>query len=64
MSPEIREVGVLYFLEGLTQKEIAEMIECPETTVNYYVGLARKHLSARLKDFRPVQRRETNAGRK
>jgi RNA polymerase sigma factor (sigma-70 family) len=63
MSPEVREVAGLYFTERLTQKEIAETLGIPEKTVNYYVGLARKHLSARLKDFTPktIQESESNA---
>lgn len=62
MSPEVREVAGLYFTERLTQKEIAETLEIPETSVNYYVGLARKHLSARLKDFtaKPIQESDAN----
>jgi RNA polymerase sigma factor (sigma-70 family) len=51
LAPKLREVATLSFRRGCTQTQIAEIMELPETTVNYYIGLARKQLTAKLKGF-------------
>lgn len=47
-------VVVLYYLEGLSLKEIAEILEVPEGTVKSRLHYAREALRERLTEWRPA----------
>ncbi|RME38791.1 MAG: sigma-70 family RNA polymerase sigma factor [Thermoflexia bacterium] len=47
-------VVVLYYLEGLSLKEIAEILEVPEGTVKSRLHYAREVLRERLTEWRPA----------
>lgn len=47
-------VVVLYYLEGLSLKEIAEILEVPEGTVKSRLHYARKALREQLTEWRPA----------
>ena len=48
IRPEYRQVVVLRYQEGLTQQEIAEILQLPVGTVKTYLHRARKELAAAL----------------
>lgn len=48
LSEEIREVAVLYFMQGLKQKDIAEILNIGLPLVKYRVARARRELSVYL----------------
>ena len=50
LSPTLRITLVLATVEGLSYREIAEILEIPEGTVAWRVNEARKQLRARLAD--------------
>lgn len=45
---ELREIVTLYFYKQLTYREIAELLETPESTVRHRMGKAKKMLRAKL----------------
>src|ERR1051325_41016 len=51
LTPEHKAVIVLRTLEGLSYKEIAEILECSEGTVMSRLHYARKKLQDKLKSF-------------
>jgi RNA polymerase sigma-70 factor (ECF subfamily) len=49
MLPDrLRDVTVLYFLEGLSYSDIAEILECPIGTVGSRINSARRYMKQRL----------------
>ena len=49
MLPDrLRDVTVLYFLEGLSYQDIAEILECPVGTVGSRINSARRYMKQRL----------------
>lgn len=44
LSPTIQETVLLVFAQGLTQKEAAQVLQCPEGTVAWRISEARKIL--------------------
>jgi ankyrin repeat protein len=46
----------LYYLEGLPQREIAEFLGVPATTIKKRLYASRQRLKARLNDLRPLDR--------
>ncbi len=55
LSATIRETVLLVFGQGLTQREAARVMECPESTVAWRISEARRILenSTQLSDERP-----------
>jgi RNA polymerase sigma-70 factor (ECF subfamily) len=53
LSPKLRSVFVLRYLEEMSALEVAETLEIPEATVRTRVFHARKKLRAMLKDYEP-----------
>ena len=58
LSPEHRTVVALKDLEGRSQEEIAEILECPIGTVKSRLTRAREALKDRLRPFYEAWRRE------
>ena len=48
LSPELRLVVTLFFVEGLAYREIAEIADCPIGTVMSRLSRGRKHLQQQL----------------
>lgn len=49
MLPDLlKEVAILYFLEGLSYRDIAEIVECPIGTVGSRINAARRYMQQRL----------------
>jgi len=49
MLPDrLRDVTILYFLEGLSYQDIAEILECPMGTVGSRINSARRYMKQRL----------------
>ncbi len=48
LRPQIRMAIILRHMKGLSYKEIADAMECPEGTIKTYIHKGRKILSARL----------------
>ena len=53
LSPEHRAVVELTFFEGLSYREIAEIVGCPHNTVKTRMFHARRHLKRVLLTFQP-----------
>ena len=52
LAPEMRLVVTLFFVEELSYREIAEIVECPVGTVTSRLARGRRHLRARLNAYR------------
>lgn len=50
LSPKIRIVIVMYYIEGFSVKEIKDVLKVPEGTVKSRLSNGRKQLSAELAD--------------
>lgn len=50
LSAELREVIILYYYQDFTQKEIAELLHIPETTVVYRLKRAKEILRKDIKE--------------
>ncbi|HOX03164.1 MAG TPA: sigma-70 family RNA polymerase sigma factor [Verrucomicrobiota bacterium] len=50
LSPHCREVLTLFYLEGFTSRQIAEIVGLPEGTIKSRLHNARKDLAAALKE--------------
>ena len=54
LSPELRITLVLFSLHGLSHREVAKILDCPEGTVAWRISEARQQLRRALKrDLRP-----------
>jgi RNA polymerase sigma-70 factor (ECF subfamily) len=53
LSPEVRLVVTLFFLEGLAYKDIADLVGCPLGTVMSRLARGRRVLQQRLQEYRP-----------
>ena len=51
LKPKLREVIVLYEMEGLSYEEISKRTKCPEGTVKSRIYKARQELYIQLKDL-------------
>lgn len=51
LKPKLREVIVLYEMDGYSYEEIAKKIRCPEGTVKSRIFKARQELYIKLKDL-------------
>lgn len=53
ISPQRREVFILAYIQGMKTKEIAELLELPQRTVESHIYLTLKYLKKRMtaKDF-------------
>lgn len=51
LKPKLREVIVLYEMEGLSYEEISKRVKCPEGTVKSRIFKARQELYVKLKDL-------------
>lgn len=49
LKPEVKQVFVLYAIEGYSHKEISEMLQVPLGTSKWRVSIARKELKEMLK---------------
>jgi RNA polymerase sigma-70 factor (ECF subfamily) len=63
LEPQFREPLLLRAVEGLTQREVAEVLGVPETTVETRLARARRHLRERAdaerhRDLRTQERHE------
>ena len=56
LTPEQREVFLLYEVEELTMREVAEMLECSQNTAFSRLYSARRDLEAALKRLRARRR--------
>lgn len=54
MSPAFREAFEMSRMEGLTHKEIADVLDVSPQTVNYRIGKAMEFLRMELKDYLPL----------
>jgi RNA polymerase sigma-70 factor, ECF subfamily len=54
LSPKLREAVVLRYFDGLSFKEMAEVLECPQKTAESRVRLAHDALYTELADQRDV----------
>lgn len=50
LSPEIREVVILYYYQEFTQSEISKILKIPQTTVAYRLRTAKFKLKEYLKE--------------
>jgi RNA polymerase sigma-70 factor (ECF subfamily) len=48
LPDRLRDVTVLYFLEGLSYQDIAEILECPVGTVGSRINSSRRYMKQRL----------------
>lgn len=51
LKPKLREVIVLYEMDGLSYEEISKIVKCPEGTVKSRIFKARQELYIQLKDL-------------
>ncbi len=51
LSPDLREVLLLWSLEGLSYKEMAEVCDCPLGTIMSRLYRARQQVGSRLGDY-------------
>lgn len=51
LQPEYREILLLWALEGLSYREIAEVCQCPVGTVMSRLYRARQNMLHRLRDY-------------
>lgn len=51
LKPKLREVIVLYEMDGYSYEEISKKIKCPEGTVKSRIFKARQELYIKLKDL-------------
>jgi RNA polymerase sigma-70 factor (ECF subfamily) len=51
MPERMRLVTILIFVEGLSQKDTAEIVKCSESSVSRYLDMARKWLNGRLRNL-------------
>lgn len=51
LKPKLREVIVLYEMEGLSYEEISQRVKCPEGTVKSRIFKARQELYIKLQDL-------------
>ena len=63
LEPQFREPLLLRAVEGMSQREVAELLCVPETTVETRLARARRHLRERLEaerrqDTRPLERHD------
>lgn len=54
LSPRLRAVVVLKYVEGLSYEEIAEVLELPPGTVASRLNRALEGLDSRLRPLRPI----------
>lgn len=50
LSPELREVVILYYYQGFTQSEISKLLGIPTTTVAYRLRISKAQLKDYLKE--------------
>lgn len=50
LSPELREVVILYYYQGFTQQEIADILRIPLSTVGYRLRTSKAQLKIYLKE--------------
>ena len=48
LPDRLKEVTILHFLEGLSYRDIAEIVECPIGTVGSRINAARRYMKQRL----------------
>jgi RNA polymerase sigma-70 factor (ECF subfamily) len=48
LPDRLKEVTILHFLEGLSYRDIAEIVECPIGTVGSRINAARRYMQQRL----------------
>ena len=48
LPDRLKEVTILHFLEGLSYRDIAEIVECPVGTVGSRINAARRYMQKRL----------------
>ncbi len=48
LPDRLKEVTILHFLEGLSYRDIAEIVECPIGTVGSRINAARSYMQQRL----------------
>ncbi|MDH3601057.1 MAG: hypothetical protein OEU26_15665, partial [Candidatus Tectomicrobia bacterium] len=62
LSPEVRLVVTLFFVEGLAYREIAEIADCPIGTVMSRLSRGRRRLQELLGEYhdRPDETSETS----
>ena len=56
LTPEQREVFLLYEVEELTMREVAEVVDCPQNTAFARLYAARRDLEVALKRLRAQRR--------
>ncbi|MGB4677176.1 MAG: antiterminator Q family protein, partial [Aggregatilineales bacterium] len=54
LSPKLREAIVLRYFDGLTYREMADVLDCPQKTVESRVRLAHEALYHLLEEQRDV----------
>jgi RNA polymerase sigma-70 factor (ECF subfamily) len=52
LAPEMRLVVTLFFVDELSYREIAEIVDCPVGTVTSRLARGRRHLQSRLDGYR------------
>ena len=50
LSPELKEVVILYYYQGFTQKEISDNLKIPPSTTAYRLRTAKSQLKEYLKE--------------
>lgn len=50
LSPELKEVVILYYYQGFTQKEISDILKIPPSTTAYRLRTAKSQLKEYLKE--------------
>lgn len=50
LVPELREVIILYYYQGFTQKEISDLLRLPLSTITYRLRAAKSQLKSILKE--------------
>lgn len=51
LNPELKEVVILYYYQGFTQKEISAILNIPATTTAYRLRAAKSQLKNSLKEY-------------
>ncbi len=59
LSPEVRLVVTLFFVEGLAYKEIAEIADCPIGTVMSRLARGRRRLQEQLREHHDTSQAPT-----